>query len=182
MEEHPVILTDAEVHDKAKLVARKVGELRAHQDESKRLMAGRKADEKDITKEIDTLSGEVRSRRETRPVEVYEHANHALLRIETVRLDTNETVRYRPMDEHEREKSRQGDLFDYADKKFEDHAEKKRVADNEKALEAWSGKGKKPKGDAANPVLKPEDRERIEAEAAQRAAAPEDAEPPPPKH
>lgn len=89
------------------------------------------------------------------------------MRVETVRMDSMEVVTWREMDAQERERSRQGELWDYADKSFDRHTEREQQTQSEQAALQWGGQG------PANPALTPEAREKIEAEARERATVPD---------
>jgi len=111
-EELPCQLTERERTDRGRQLARKSVELTRHEDFAKDEKKKLADVEKKLTKETKKLARIVDSGEEHRLVECYHSPNKERFEIDTVRIDTGEVVRSRPMDPSEKEDTRQGKLFE----------------------------------------------------------------------
>ncbi len=103
LEKLPCKLTNDEVRRKGEELALERKKHREVADEAKASAARFKADLKAIDEKIDDLAEQVRSRRETREVEVIERKDMDIAMVETIRVDTGEVIRSRAMTLNERQ-------------------------------------------------------------------------------
>lgn len=108
----PVPLKGHEVERKASDLAQKLMEYRLIEEEKKTSAKVYGDRLKESRRVIDELGEEVRTRSELRLVETHEIPSPTSNVILVVRNDTMETVRTRPMTEHELEVRKQRTLFD----------------------------------------------------------------------
>ena len=115
-EELPCKLTKREVYQRGREMARTSIELARHEAEAKEQIAELKAKAKELDKEHKRLARIVDSGEENRLVDCYQRAYvdqpNQRFEVETVRIDTGEVVRVRPMDPNERNDALQGTLFE----------------------------------------------------------------------
>lgn len=103
LEDLPCALNPDEVRRKGEELAQARKQYIETSEAAKAAAAGFKDKLKALDKDIDELAEQIRSRRETRPVEVIERRDPELAMIETVRVDTGEVVRARAMTLNERQ-------------------------------------------------------------------------------
>lgn len=99
----PVPLTREELLIKGDELAKKLTAKRALEDKKKEKAALMRADMKELDKEIDELRTEVREKRELRPVQIEVEKDFERHLMHTVRIDTGERIRSRPMTLDERQ-------------------------------------------------------------------------------
>lgn len=98
----PVVLTDIELLDLGQKLAEKHREARAEEDDQKESKSAMKERLEGIENEISRLAGLIRERREYRNVEVHEMKDFTRGMVDTLRNDTGELVRTRPMTSEDR--------------------------------------------------------------------------------
>src|SRR4051812_45966836 len=105
----PVQLTDEEKDDRGRQSAGYVMDLVHHEAESKHVKAGLATKKKFLEKSAQHTARSSQTGIENRDIQVYESPDHIRQRINTIRTDTGEIVRYREMDANER---KQPELFE----------------------------------------------------------------------
>ena len=98
----PVVLTDIELLDLGQKLAEKHREGRMEEDDQKEAKSAMKERLEGIENEINRLAGLIRERREYRQVEVHEVKDFSRSMVDTLRDDTGELVRTRPMTSEDR--------------------------------------------------------------------------------
>lgn len=117
----PVKLTEEEIRTKGSEQAEAVGELSRQESEKKETVKELNVGLKSTRKRINELAQAVRTGVEIRPVDC--RVVPVGDEMHTERLDTNETVDRRPMNEYERREAAQGRLFeDEQEERDEDEA------------------------------------------------------------
>jgi len=151
LEELPCRLSEEEIDERGREAGALAADLERFKEHAKKEKKKLTDKEKDMTEKLFGLGKAVETGVETRDVGCYEHANLARYVVETVRMDTGTVVRTRPMDEQERKKAAQGDLFDFAESdqterlhqlallERQREQEKKRVAEEAKSAPAKKG-------------------------------------------
>ncbi len=108
-------LTDLEVKEYGERLARKTREITALKLKAKEIAGDYSRKVKALEGDVADLAEAVTTRKELRPVLCEERVDARRFRVDTVRLDTNEVVDTRPMNESEMADAQQGQLFSDAD-------------------------------------------------------------------
>ena len=108
-------LTDLEAKEYGERLARKTREITVLKVKAKEVAGEYSRKVKGLEGDVSDLAEAITSRKELRPVLCEERVDARRFRVDTVRLDTNEVVDTRPMNESEMADAQQGQLFSDAD-------------------------------------------------------------------
>jgi len=107
-----VALTDTEWEERSKMLGVAIEDLEKAKAKAKESASAHGTIVKAVDKKVHDLGRAVRERKEERSVLCVERENTRLFRWETVRLDTEEIIDVRPMNDEDLSVAQQPDLFD----------------------------------------------------------------------